>query len=308
MPAAAHGDRRSFRLAGVSIVNGAQTAGAITSAALSGRIGAEAKLLITVVEIGSADEMGVRITRARNHQNAVRGIDFAALDPVQERLRRELALVGTTYHYRASEEARVRGDDACTLEEAAVALACTRYPVLSGDEVARRKSRRQTATNAVELVVTARVSLGRLWEQEGGAYAQLFGGDLSAMHLWRSVLVYRQVDAILAERERAATAYHERAFYRNSRPFCVALVVHRSRELVDGHALPGAADRVAVSRITDEVSALAYVVAESWRVSKGYRAFFRSLTDVQLLANTVLERFAEVDARVNAPAPAEPAR
>ena len=93
----------AFGLKHFSIVNGAQTAGAMATATSAGEISPDAKLLITVIEIGNAaDDIGLRITRARNHQNVVRGVDFAALDPNQERLRQELASAGITYFYRPS--------------------------------------------------------------------------------------------------------------------------------------------------------------------------------------------------------------
>src|SRR5512144_811267 len=50
--AAGNASRCVFGLKNMSIVNGAQTAGAITNAALSGAISDEARLLITVIEIG----------------------------------------------------------------------------------------------------------------------------------------------------------------------------------------------------------------------------------------------------------------
>ncbi len=66
---------------------------------------------MTLIEIGNgADDIGLKITRARNHQNVVRGVDFAALDPNQERLRQELAVAGITYFYRPSAEARARNE------------------------------------------------------------------------------------------------------------------------------------------------------------------------------------------------------
>ena len=40
------------------------------------------------------------MTRARNHQNPVLSQNFAALDDEQERLRRELALLGVHYAYK----------------------------------------------------------------------------------------------------------------------------------------------------------------------------------------------------------------
>ena len=72
-------------------MNGAQTVGAIASVyQASGSISADAKLLVTIIEVGTAvDSIGVKITKARNTQNAVRDVYFAALDSNQERLRQE---------------------------------------------------------------------------------------------------------------------------------------------------------------------------------------------------------------------------
>jgi len=103
-PAPGNSLRCAFGLKNLSIVNGAQTAGAIATATLAGDISPDAKLLITIIEIGNGvDDIGLRITRARNHQNVVRGVDFAALDPNQERLRQELAAAGITYFYRPAD-------------------------------------------------------------------------------------------------------------------------------------------------------------------------------------------------------------
>ena len=148
-------ERCVFRLKKVSIVNGAQTAGSITTASLSGVISADAKLLITVIEIGgAADDLAVKITQARNYQNEVRGVYFAALDPNQERLRQELAVVGIVYHYRPSVEARIRRDDAFTLEEAVVALACLSFPVVHS------RTRPRPPQNAIDFVVAAKKEIG----------------------------------------------------------------------------------------------------------------------------------------------------
>ena len=149
--AAGNAERCVFHLANVSIVNGAQTAGAIANAALAGEIAPEAKVLVTIIEIGSnPDDIGLRITKARNHQNVVRGVDFAALDPNQERLRQELALVGVTYHYRPSAEARTRREDAFTLEEAAVALASLASTLLSSVEAQQQTHGGLRVHNAID--------------------------------------------------------------------------------------------------------------------------------------------------------------
>jgi AIPR protein len=211
----------------VSIVNGAQTADSITTASLTGAISPDAKLLITVIEIGAAAvDLGVKITRARNHQNEVRGVDFAALDPNQERLRQELAAAGIKYHYRPSAEARARREDTFTLEEAAVALACLSF------RVAHSLARPRPAHNAIDFVVAAKKEIGRLWEQEGTIYGQIFPSSLSGLHACRLVRIYRLVDRILADSERSEGVYYRRMFFRHGRYFVMAFLAHRLPEVV----------------------------------------------------------------------------
>ena len=223
----------AFGLTNVSIVNGAQTAGAIANATLAGEISPNAKMLITVIEIGEGgDDIGLRITRARNHQNVVRGVDFAALDPNQERLRQEMALAGITYHYRPSAEARARREDAFTLEEAALALACLSMPVRTAAEVRALRLQRQPALNAVDFVVTAKKEVGRLWEQDGAIYGQIFPATLTGLRVCRLVRIYRFIDQILAATEWSNNRYHRRMFFRHSRYFIMAFVAHFSRDVI----------------------------------------------------------------------------
>ncbi len=51
----------------------------------------------TVIQADKDAEFSKRVTKARNLQNPVSAQNFAALDDQQERLRRELAVLG--YHY-----------------------------------------------------------------------------------------------------------------------------------------------------------------------------------------------------------------
>jgi len=61
-PAAGLPERCSFGFTEFSIVNGAQTAGAIANAAARGEISPDAKVLITIIEIGEgADDIGLRL-------------------------------------------------------------------------------------------------------------------------------------------------------------------------------------------------------------------------------------------------------
>ncbi|NQW14036.1 MAG: AIPR family protein [Rhodobacter sp.] len=293
--AAGNQDRCVFGLKNLSIVNGAQTAGAIATAAVNGEISLDAKLLVTVIEIGAATgDFGMEVTRARNHQNVVRGIDFAALDPNQERLRQELASVGVTYHYRPSAEARARRDDAFTLEEAALALACLSFPVVHSRDIPT--TQRRARANAVDFVVTAKKEIGRLWEQDGRNYRQIFTASISGLRICRSVHIYRFVDRILADSEKAETEYSRRMFFRHGRYFVLAFIGHCLPEVLGRPELTlSEADVTLLSQRTNELSEMIYAVAESMRL-KGYLAIFRNLTDAQPLANAALDRLAEQDA------------
>ena len=293
--AAGNQDRCVFGLKNLSIVNGAQTAGAIATAAVNGEISLDAKLLITVIEIGAAmGDFGMEITRARNHQNVVRGIDFAALDSNQERLRQELASVRITYHYRPSAEARARRDDAFTVEEAALALTCLSFPVVHSRDIPT--TQRRAHPNAIDFVVTAKKEIGRLWEQDGSNYRQIFTSSISGLRICRSVRIYRFVDRILAASEKAETDYYRRMFFRHGRYFVMAFIGQRLPEVLGRSELTlSNADVTLLSQRTNELSEMIYAVAESMRL-KGYLAIFRNLTDAQPLANAVLDRLAEQDA------------
>ena len=293
--AAGNHQKCAFGFKKLSIVNGAQTAGSIFNATLAGDISPDAKLLVTLIEIGNgADDIGLKITRARNHQNVVRGVDFAALDLNQERLRQELAAAGITYFYRPSAEARARKDDAFTLEEAAVAMACLAFKVKSAADL-RQHPR---PINAVDFAVTAKKEIGRLWEQDGALYGQLFPATLSGLRVCRLVRIYRFIDRILADTERSENGYHRRMYFRHGRYFTMAFVALRSADLIGKPELEiSAADQTLLSQRTNELSELIFATAQPLQALKGYLAIFRTFTDTQPLADSVIQRLAEQDAR-----------
>jgi hypothetical protein len=300
--------RCAFGLKKASIVNGAQTAGAIVNASLKGTLSPDAKVLITVIEIGDdADDLCLRITRARNHQNVVRGVDFAALDPHQERLRQQMASAGITYYYRPAAEARARRDDAFTLEEATVALACLSMPVLTTAQVETLRLRRAPIQNAIDFVVTAKKEVGRLWEQDGPVYKQLFPPTITGLRICRMVRIFRFIDQILAATEQSNTTYNRRMFFRHGRYFIMAFVANRSTDVIDRaeYAL-SAADQTLLSQRTNEISELIYAHSEPLQSAKGYLSIFRNLTDAQPLADGVLQRLTQQDAQQQAGGAGQP--
>lgn len=301
--------RCAFDFVNASIVNGAQTAGAMLTASQSGAISADARLLVTVIEIGrDAEELGVRITRARNHQNVVRGIDFAALDPTQERLRRELAAVGYRYFYRPSEEARIPNASSITVEESALALACLSHKPMLRADVEVRRARGQSAKNAVDLVVAAKKEVSRLWDQSGSLYPLLFSDSLTGVRVCRLVRIFRMLNGILAASEQAETGYARRMFFRHGRYFIMAFIAERCEAVVNrpGYDLT-ADDRTELSRATNELAEAIYAESMDRQWEKGYLAIFRNLGDAQPLADKVIRRLTAPPAPAVPAAPTAPA-
>ncbi|MBE3602531.1 AIPR family protein [bacterium] len=173
----------TFDCRGVSVVNGAQTVGSIIAAADGGTNSFNnATVLIRLISLeGCPPNFSRDLTNAANTQNRIEKKDFAALDPQQSRLRTELLLeVGKEYSFRSGDRVPLP-EDGCTLDEAAVALAC--------------------AQPDVTLAVTAKATPGRLYDDVAKPpYTALFNPSVSAREMWRSVRILRLVDDALKAR------------------------------------------------------------------------------------------------------------
>jgi hypothetical protein len=281
---------RGFTVEDFSIVNGAQTVGSIATAPTAqAPVSPQAQILITLIQVGSAAvNPGPAITRARNTQNKVEGLHFAALDPHQERLRQELAISGITYHYRPSESAALGGPDSFTIQQAAHALAA-----LSGD---------------TRTIVLAKKDSGRLYDGSGAIYPTLFAPGLSGISLCRTVRVFTYLDAILASSEAADNDYNRRMFYRHGRFFILHIFARRHRAVLQkAELILSETDKLDLSRQITYIAEFIYLLAEPVRVQsgKGYLAIFCNLTDAEPLARTVMQQLAQPPAP--APPPSTPA-
>lgn len=114
------GGGKRLKIAGFSVINGAQT---ISSASqfVADNPGVDisaARVAITLIQADADGNFGKSVTKARNHQNNVETAHFLSLNDEQERLRRELAILGIQYSYKAEQndgvisENRIRGTEA----------------------------------------------------------------------------------------------------------------------------------------------------------------------------------------------------
>lgn len=174
-------DSGNFHCKGVSVINGAQTVGSIWDA-----LGSDAGQVLSptvhlrLIDLRSCPSgFGSDVTRATNTQNRILGRDFAALDPVQVRIAKELDADNVKYTYQTGDESP-SPDKGCDIVDATVALACAHHDVT--------------------LAVLAKREVGVLWDDiqsDRGRYRSLFNENLEATHLWRAVKILRTVDDAL---------------------------------------------------------------------------------------------------------------
>lgn len=172
-----------FVLEGVSLVNGAQTTGAIGAVfAENPEAIASAHVLVQMIDLGDAgDEQATQITKLSNTQNRIDGKDFASLDPQQDRLRKELSLAGFQYLYKAGSKIEDPHHQ-ISLDETIVSQACS-LPDLS-------------------IVALTKRNIGALTENiDKVPYKLLFNGGTNSFSLYNGVQVLRAVDYCIKQNE-----------------------------------------------------------------------------------------------------------
>lgn len=206
--AADRGDpnQKTIKAFGFSIVNGAQTLGAM-SKACEGREAPDGYAFIRVISMERCEDerqFAERITRCTNTQNEILARDYVALDPEQERIANQLLPSGITYHYKLSDESIPQDDFNFSILEATTAAAC----LLQGNVV----------REIIPKVLSNRKSLWDTTIPTGASlslYSQVFASSLSARSLWRAVQAQRIVLDKLREFARAEPP--RKAFFENGR-------------------------------------------------------------------------------------------
>jgi hypothetical protein len=269
----------TFQIEGFSVVNGAQTVGSLDSIRRSdGGVAPAARVMVTIIEVGEdADSFGPAITRARNTQNAVRGAHFAALDPNQERLRREMAVSGISYYYRPSDEATRGGSTVVTMERAAVALGAL--------------------SRSIATAVAAKKESGQLYDRTGSFYPKLFSDGLSGVGLCRRVRIFDFLDEAFEGAERSSSG-PQRTLYRHGRYFIATILARRLPTVVNRPEIDiSATDTQILSRTALELAELIHEVAQlRYGAWPGYLSIFRNLTSAEPLAAQVMQELATRDA------------
>lgn len=184
-------------LTGISIINGAQTVASSASFVVDNpRADISAAVVhATIIQADQDAEFSKRVTRARNLQNPVTPQNFAALDDQQERLRRELAVLGFHYAYKPEGLDGTADPKRIRIEEATQALA-----------ISQRDPR---------FAVYLKKEPGQLLLVEGAPYKALFSPNLTAYRLVNAVLFSRYVHTRMVTEAAGRGAGYEKLTYKH---------------------------------------------------------------------------------------------
>ena len=201
----------TFECRGASVVNGAQTIGTIGDVAKSNSLAMSGgRVLVRLVALEACPPgFGDEPTRAANTQDRIEKRDFAALGSNQRRLRTELFLEHQKeYAYQTGEQAP-KPDAGCTLDEAAIALACSMPDIA--------------------LAVQAKREVGMLYEHiTKPPYTSIFNPSTTALALWREVTILRLCEAQLKNEQQEKDGKEQLIAIHGNR-FVLHIVFHRLR-------------------------------------------------------------------------------
>ncbi len=306
-------EKKRIKAYGFSVVNGAQTLGAIENAIKGGTDKAVDGFvflrLVSLQHCMDDVEFARRITQSTNFQNQIGSRDFVSLDEQQERIARQLQLSGVRYHYKDSEDVPPPDAQNFTLEEATNALACSEQEKHC-DLYSRILANRRSLWSFEEIYPNTQLYRSR--------YARLFRPDRSARTVWRAVQAMRLVKETMQADARASIGVRK-TFFENAR-WLVLNIIFLKLHPHQGEDLTLTADEVdAVRQKTQEYSTALWSVAESqgyvsrrmtasgvdmYEQTRHFRSVFCTATDCERLRNTLLARLEVAVATVTSPPPA----
>lgn len=170
----------SFMLQGLSVVNGAQTCGALARILREGNSLDDVRVTVRVISTeGHSGDFEKLVTRYTNTQNQITSREFVSLDPYQQELRDTLLAEKIQYTYRTGQVPDdVDFEFSFDLEEATRALACL---------------------NGVVNATRAKREIGRMWSDiKSAPYTELFPRNLNAAEMYNAVRFWRYYNRILS--------------------------------------------------------------------------------------------------------------
>ena len=168
-----------LRLEGASIINGAQTTGCIYEMYKENEEKLDdVKVQVQIISLEKlAEGMSNKITKLSNTQNKIENKDFAVQDPVQDMLKKDLAIDGYTYIYKQGEIDNTNVEKICNIYEVIVALGC--------------------GFEDFNVYTILKRAYGSIFDDLTKApYKMIFNNGVSSYKLWNSVMIFRKLQEI----------------------------------------------------------------------------------------------------------------
>lgn len=265
-------NNRKYKILNLSIVNGAQT---IATAydfykENGGQISDDAKVLVTVIQADSVQEIGKKITQNRNNQNPVDLTDFVALDNQQERLRREIKYWGYEYFYRHTELSSIV--QAITVDDAMRSLAMLD----------------KNSTYPIKLKNNAKLML----DLNSPDYQQVFSKTLTGLKLLNTVLLYRHFNHIWNGYIQSASG-QEKLIYKHANYVAFYIFSKRFKKELDKPVLASVTNLPAsISAELDALRLLIFNKTSSGLAGDSPHKFFKNSSSViNVLIDVMIEHF-----------------
>lgn len=283
-----------FRVRGMSIINGAQTVGAIARESMEHYDAHPTEVMATFVCLENApDDFGDRVTQSRNRQNAVDLEDFAALDERQNIWHHTLKMANIEYQIKGGVNDEPPSANCFSIREAAPMLACT-----------------VTANDWPEFIVAAKTDKKRLFGREGlvaatdplsSSYGTLFPDSLTARQIWRVVQIGRAVQEKIRDRASAEAdpanlplgTLPAREILRNSGWLILHVIFIRTL-LQIGPTLSLTPDELALLSVeTDQVALRIVEVTQAIQWNKQARSVFENRADCRNVKQRLMAALAQ---------------
>jgi hypothetical protein len=265
-------DRMSggFWCEGLSVVNGAQTVGCIGAASLADPESVEkARVAAKFISLENCpSDFSSMVTRAANTQNRIELRDFAALDPEQDRLRKEMLLDSGKEYALKTGDVEPSPENGCSITEATVALACSQ--------------------NDPALAVQAKREISKLWENIGKPpYKLLFNSGLTGLRLWRTVEILRAIDTELRSMQSTSTGYNRNVAVHLNRLIAHLVFTRLPMSKVEDPAFDLKSNKAKAQELTRDLTARVAVKAAELYPNAYLGSLFKNLTKCRAICSGV---------------------
>ncbi|MEZ5477581.1 MAG: AIPR family protein [Thiolinea sp.] len=276
-----------FRVRGLSIINGAQTAGSIAQQTPDYYAENPAEVLATFIALdNSPDDFAAQVTEYRNRQNAVNLEDFTALHEQQDHWCKTLESAGITYLFKSGYDDPPTSDTVFNIKEAAPALACCNVDTQRND----------SDISWVDFVIASKCDQTRLYQQPelvrkktkmADAYQRIFPDSLTARELWRTVQISRFVQKTLTDRAKSEE-YPRKEILQQGKWLALHVILLKTRLRYDSNLNLDADEINRLSQAVDKVAEELITQTQALNFQKQYRSVFENKADCQSIKTSMM--------------------